>query len=107
MKLAKTLVAAVAVASMSSCLSAPFMPPLGAAYANVKAPLDVDYKDTAVTTKTGKASTTCILGLLSWGDASTQTAAAKGGLKTISHADYEHFNVLGIYQKTTVVVEGE
>ncbi len=107
MKLLKTLVAAALVSSMASCISAPFVPPIGAAYADVKAPLDVDFKDTAVTSKTGRAEAFCILGLVSWGDCSTKTAAAKGALKTISHADYEFFNVIGVYQKTTVVVEGE
>ncbi|MEN9360657.1 MAG: hypothetical protein RL095_2192 [Verrucomicrobiota bacterium] len=107
MKMLKVLAAAAFVSSMASCVTAPFVPPVGAAYADIKAPLDLDYKDTAVTTKTGRAEAFCILGLVSWGDCSTKTAAAKGQLKTISNADYEFFNVIGVYQKTTVVVEGE
>ncbi len=91
----------------TGCLTAPFMPPMGGVYSAVDAPLSVDHNRTAVTSKKGEASAICILGMVSFGDVSTQTAAQNGGLKTIQHLDYTYFNVLGIYQKTTVIAHGE
>lgn len=91
----------------AGCISAPFVPPMGGAYSDVSAPLSVDQNRTAVASKKGEASTQCILGLVSWGDVSTKTAAQNGGLKTINHLDYGYFNVLGVYQKTTVTAFGE
>lgn len=93
--------------SLSGCLSAPFQPPTGIAYSNYQAPLSVDHNKTVVTPKQGEAHSVCILGLVSFGDSSLQTAAKNGGLATIEHADYSYFNVLGIYQKTGVVVHGQ
>lgn len=91
----------------TGCLTAPFVPPMGGIYSSVDAPLSVDHNKTTVTAKQGEASAVCILGMFSFGDVSTQTAAENGGLKTIQHLDYKYFNVLGIYQKTTVIAHGE
>lgn len=91
----------------TGCLSAPFMPPMGMFYSEVNAPLSVDHNKTMITSKKGEASAECILGLVSFGDASTQTAAKNGGLTTIQYLDYTYFNVLGVYQKTTVTAHGE
>ena len=106
----KRSVAVITLAAISmlfaGCLSAPFVPPTGA-ITQIKAPLDVDYDDTMVGPKQGTAAVTTILGLVSTGDASTQAAAKAGGITQIDHADYEYFNVLGIYQKTTVIVYGK
>jgi len=92
---------------LTGCISAPFVPPLGGVYSEVNAPLSVDPNKTPVTAKKGEASSSCVLCLVSWGDVSAKTAADNGGLKTIDHMDYKYFNVLGIYQKTTVVAYGE
>jgi hypothetical protein len=62
---------------------------------------------TEVKQKTGKASTTSILGLVAWGDAGVHTAARKGGLTKVHHADYEYFTVLGVYTQFTIWVYGE
>ena len=75
----------------------------------------LDHDQTPVeTAATGSSSTlfVCVpftYGALSfaWDDASVKTAAAKGGVGKVQYADYEFFNVIGVYQKTTVVVEGE
>jgi len=91
----------------TGCLSAPFMPPMGGFYSEVNAPLSVDHNKTLVTAKRGEASAVSILCLFSFGDVSTQTAAQNGGLKTIQYLDYNYFNILGIYQKTTVIAHGE
>jgi hypothetical protein len=100
--------AAVAGASLlSGCLTAPFEPPMGMIFSDVKAPLMVDYDKAQVSPKSGKAESICILGLVTTGDNSIQAAAAQGGIQTIEHVDYHYFNVIGVYQKTTVVVFGQ
>ena len=94
-------------AMLTGCYSAPVIPPMGMAYANIQAPLDVDYDNTSVPSKSGVAESMSILGLVAMGDASAATAAANGNIDTITHADYEFFNVLGVYQRFRTVVYGE
>ena len=48
-----------------------------------------------------------VLGLVAVGDCSLKAAMDEGGLKSAEYADYEYFNVLGIYQKVTLRVVGE
>ncbi|HAL91788.1 MAG TPA: hypothetical protein DCM68_02030 [Verrucomicrobia bacterium] len=92
----------------SGCaLVAPFQPPQGAVFSNTKAPLDVNYDETALGTKNGESSAYNILGLFAFGDASTQTAAKNGDISIIDHADYAYLNFLYIFQKTTVTVYGK
>jgi len=94
--------------SLTGCLTAPFVPPTGMAFSQFDAPLDVDFQNTDLTgMKQGKASTESILGLIAWGDASSKAAAEDANISKVVHADYEYFNLLGIYQKTTVVVYGK
>ena len=101
------ILAALIMSVMTGCVTAPFVPPQGFAFSQTTAPLDLEYEDTKIAgTKSGKAEVVSILGLVTVGDASSKTAAANGGITTIDHADYEHFNILGIFQKTTVIVYG-
>jgi hypothetical protein len=96
------------ILSMTGCLVAPFQPPSGMAYSQFDAPLDVDFQNTDMSgLKKGTSETMSILGLIATGDASAQTAARNGGITKIVHADYEYFNVLGVVQKTTVIVYGK
>lgn len=107
MKKAASTIALGAICIIAvGCMSAPFQPPMGA-ITTVQAPLDIDYQETAVSQKMGKASVTTFLGLVSTGDASTSAAAADGNITVIEHADYDYTNILGIYQKTTVIVYGK
>jgi hypothetical protein len=87
--------------------SAPVIPGSAFVYANTRAPMDVDFERTEVGPKRGRASVTTILALVSFGDASAASAANDGGISTIRHADYEYYNILGIYQRFTTVVYGE
>lgn len=92
----------------SGCaIVAPVVPPQGGLYSQTKAPISTDFVNTSVGSKQGQASASSILGLIATGDCSIQAAAQAGGIKTITHADYEFFNILGIYTKTTVIVYGE
>ena len=90
---------------VAGCLSAPFQPPSGLVAVTI-APLSTD-GNWDVGSRKGKASSFSVLGLYASGDCSIATAARNGGLKKIGHVDYEYFNVIGIWQKATVIVYGE
>ena len=92
----------------SGCYSTPVMPPIGIAYADIKAPLTAEAEKPAVTTQHGEASSESVLGLIAWGDCSLATAAGNGKLSTIEYVDYSYTNVVfGVYQKFTVIVHGK
>lgn len=87
---------------------APFQPAHAGFFNNTVAPLSTEYADTPVAgLRKGEASAVNILGLFAFGDCGLRAAAEEGGLRTISFADYTNFNVLGVYQKTTVTVYGK
>ena len=92
---------------LSGCVSAPFVPPLGVAYTDIRSPLDTDLSDTNLGSKVGQATASSILGLFAQGDASIATAAEYGDISMIKHVDYAYKNILGIYQETTVIVYGD
>ena len=99
------VLAALSAIGLAGCLSAPFQPPTGV-YAETKAPLSTA-GHWIVGTKSGTASSFSVLGLYAAGDCSIAAAARNGGLKKIYHTDYEYFNVIGIWQKATVIAYGE
>jgi len=90
---------------VAGCLSAPFQPP-GGVVSVTKAPLSTE-GNWDVGSKKGEASSFSVLGLYASGDCSIAAAARNGGLKKIGHVDYEYFNVIGIWQKATVIAYGE
>ncbi len=105
--LPKCVICIVTAGSLAGCLVAPVIPPLGAIYTNVKAPIDTDVAATPVTSRSGRSSARSILWLVSWGDASIEAAARDGRLKTIESVDYNYLNVfLGIYQSYTTIARG-
>ncbi len=89
----------------AGCLSAPFQPP-GGFVSVTKAPLSTE-GNWDVGSKKGESSSFSVLGLYASGDCSIATAARNGGLKKIGHVDYAYLNVIGIWQKATVIVYGE
>lgn len=87
---------------------APFAPASAGLFTNTVAPLSTEYDNTPVAgLRSGEASAVNILGLFAFGDCSLRTAAQSGRLSVVSFADYANFNVLGVYQKTTVTVYGK
>ena len=90
---------------VAGCLSAPFQPP-GGVVSVTTAPLSTE-GNWDVGTKSGKSSSFSVLGLYASGDCSIATAARNGWLKKIGHVDYAYVNVIGIWQKATVIVYGE
>ena len=92
------------------CYSAPIKPPAGAIYTNFKAPLQTDFDETKISSKTGIASTNYLAlwyFTFSWGDAEVEEAARNGQLKQVNYVDYEYLNVLGIYNQFSVIAHGE
>lgn len=98
--------ALMALALLAGCFIAPVKPPTGWIYSGYKAPLDPDVQKSTLG-QSGKARSMSILGLVAIGDCSTQAAAQAGGITTVTHADYEFFNILGVYQRFTTVVYGQ
>ena len=89
-------------------LALPLLLTPGCIYAHVKTFLDTDLDRTKLGNKVGEATAKQVLGLFAWGDASTQAAAAHGGITTINHADEEYFAILGIvYSSWTTIVYGD
>lgn len=94
-----------AMALASGCVVAPFQPPMGIVSV-VKAPLSTE-GDFSASPKCGESSSVSILGLVSTGDCSIDSAVKSAGLKKINHIDYGYLNIIGVYQKATVYVYGE
>lgn len=108
----KALVAGLTVAAfcvmLTGCtLVAPVVPPTGAIYTDISAPINTYVSNTAINGKVGRASSKDILGLVAWGDASVRAAADQGGLTTVNHIDYEFVNVLFFFSKYTTIVYGQ
>ena len=98
----------LAAAMWSGCVMAPVVPPLGAVYSGVQAPLDLDSgQGKQIGPAQGEASTRCIFFLVAWGDGGIDAAARNGGLQTVNHVDYEFRNILfGIYSRYTTIAYG-
>lgn len=99
---------AFALAIMTSgCLVAPVIPPTGMIFTDIKAPLDYNMNETKNASRSGMSETMSIVGLIALGDGSIKAAAQNGGITTIHSADYEYFNIIGVYQRYRTVVYGD
>ena len=101
---AGALMGVLAVAA-TGCVVAPFEPPSGLVATTV-APLSTE-GNFAAGNKSGEASSTSILGIYASGDCSLAAAVRNGGLKKVEHIDYAYTNIIGIWQKATIIVYGE
>ena len=101
------LCAVFAVFVGCSWYQAPVMPPYGVLFSDISAPMTTDFVGQPASQKQGEASTVGVLGLLSFGDCSTNAAARNGNLTQISYCDYSFVNILGFYQKFTVTAHGQ
>lgn len=97
---------------ISGCvgMDAPFQPPTGLLFTNIKAPLKTNLKDTSFNINQGEARTFAFhYGIWSFasGDASAQSAMINAFVNKADYADYEYMNILfGLYESATVVVYG-
>lgn len=107
MKKIFSLVAAagIFVAAFSSC--AMVGTPAGASTLYTDVAHSESVTSNALGTKVGTAKVVNILGAITTGDASVQTAAKNAGIRKISHVDCKKTNILGLYATYTVFVYGE
>ncbi|MDO4779947.1 MAG: TRL-like family protein [Bacteroides sp.] len=99
-------IVAVAAVTLSSCMAGTFNKAgLGVLYTDVKEGEQVTAN--ARGRKVGTGVSTSILGLITTGDSSIESAANSAGIKRISHVDCEKKNILGIFSTYTIVVYGE
>jgi len=102
------MLAVVICVGAAGCYVTPVKPPPGWIVANFKAPLSADNQEVRIAgAKTGTATVENYLGIISTGDCSLEEATKDVGIKKISYVDYEYFNVLGVYQRFTVIVHGD
>lgn len=101
------MVVAVVAIGLAGCYSTPIMPPSGWIYSSIKAPLDPNLSQTTLGPKMGSAETQSVFGMVATGDCSIKTAARNGGIQTVTYADYEYFNMLGVFQRFIVTVYGQ
>ena len=109
--------AVLALAALVGCTSpvrVPVAPPSGLLFAYQSAPLETNFEETQVGSKTGIAEVRFLrepfftnLPLVTWGDASLEAAAREGGIQTVHYADYHLLSVLGVYLQLTVQVSGD
>lgn len=107
----------LAVAGMlaAGCVKAPFSPPFGGIVTSVKVPLQFDAKAGGVSYSRASGSYST-MGLayplnpmavsIAWDNCAIQKAAEDGDLTQVNYVDYEFFQVLGIFKKTTVTAYG-
>jgi hypothetical protein len=95
-------------------VSVPVQPPSGFIFSQFTAPLDTRFEATPAGSKVGTAKVQFLrepfftnLPIITWGDASLESAAASAGIQKIHYADYELLNVLYIYVQFTVEVHGD
>lgn len=109
MKRVMLLMLAVAVCvGAAGCYVTPVKPPPGWIVSNIRAPLSADNQGVStVGAKTGTATVENYLGIISTGDCSIERAVKDVKITKISYCDYEYFNVLGVYQRFTIIVHGD
>lgn len=115
MKALKTIILAAFIAAGAWMLQGcgAFIPtPMGAAglYTSISCPseaLALECNANVAQTKTGTASATNILGIISTGDYSIMAAMRNGNIKKVHHVDVKIENVLGLFATKTLIVYGE
>lgn len=99
--------------SLTGCAGyeAPFQPPIGYFYTNIKAPLKVNAGDSVINIREGSAATqTFQWGIwgFSGGDATVKAVMNSALIKEAEYADYQYTNILfGLFQTMTVYAYGK
>jgi len=111
------VVLAALLAVAAGCFQAPVIVPQGLLYSSTRAPLTVNFDRTPSGRDRGRKVSSAHTSYFhdpiltgtdfAWDDASIARIAHEGGLKEIYFADYEAFQILGIYGRFTVNVYGE
>ncbi|HXK21636.1 MAG TPA: TRL domain-containing protein [Myxococcota bacterium] len=97
-------------------IKAPVKPPVGLIYTGYKAPMSVDFNQTAAQPERVGQSSVKYIGIpipfigyfdFAFGDASVAEAARNGGISRVDYVDYEFTAVLGVYSEMKTTVHGE
>ncbi len=99
----KKLIISFAFLTSVSCAIGPYINP--GLISSIDGPITAT--NNIESSKTGKSCAHNILGIVSFGDNSIKTAAKLGSITKIAMADYDHFNVLGIYTRVCTNVSGD
>ncbi len=97
--------AAFAAMALASCSTITSQSGMGVLYTGVTEGQMVTSNQLG--SKVGSGSTIGVLGLVSVGDASIQTAANSAGIKKISHVDAKKTSILGLFAKYQILVYGD
>lgn len=108
------LFALLAATACAANYRAPVKPPGGGLFTRLRAPLQVNFDETSLGSRTATASASYLLIInpfvpldIAWDSAAVAEAANRGGITTIHHVDYEVLNVLGLYVRLTAHVYGD
>jgi len=93
---------AILLLAMSACAT-PGFGPMGGIFTSTKIGVSATQPTGG---KTGQACAQTVLGLVAWGDASIQAAAAAGGITNIRTIDYHGLSIL-VWGKLCTVVQGD
>lgn len=95
---------------LTGCAGAAFIgrPVIGAAslYSSTNASEWVN-EQTKLGNKAGEGCVTSILGIVTTGDASVNSAAHQANINRVTHVDHKFENILGLYAKYCVTVYGD
>jgi hypothetical protein len=85
---------------------------MGLLYTQIRAPLTTDFEETRVGTKRGISSAFWVwepfVGVgIGWGAANVEEAVRAGGIREVTHLDYEMTVVLVVFQRFRVIAYGE
>ncbi len=104
MKKIKLLAVVVMAAFVTGCAT---VAPVGVLYTKVNLPLQLGDGNNISYSKVGQASANSYFSLIATGDASVETAAKNGNIKSIKYVDYHVENILGVVGTYTTTVYGD
>jgi hypothetical protein len=82
-----------------------YSPSIGVMITDVNSPITITSESPG--SKKGEATASTVLGLISSGDASINTAARNGKITKIMTVTCKSYNILGIFARFTTTVTGE
>lgn len=100
----QTVLAVLVLGLFSTACSLSGFGPVGGLYTEHKVGV---YATSPTGSKTGKACSQSILGLVALGDASVEEAASKAGITKVNNINLESFSLLFVYGTLCTVVQGD
>ncbi len=100
----QSLISIVVFSFISASCSITGFGPMGAIYTDHKIGV---YGNSPSGSKTGKACTMSVLGIVAVGDGGVEDAALRAGITKVNNINLESFSILGIYGTLCTVVRGD